>query len=427
MSKLRILALSSDANPNNLATSFAGHAHAEALAKRHLVTLVVRQENESAVRSAGAPFHRIEAIRVPGFDEFYAWSLRRVFKYDYGSHALTAFLYPFTVAFEWCAWRKLRQRILDGEFDVAIRLLPITSVLPGAFAFFSRRSSIPLVVGPINGGLPWPPGFIQAERQKEWISGLRNLYRVLPFSRSMYRRAAAIIAGSSHTFSEFAAYRDKLFFVPETGVLWSQLRTVPRSPRHGPLQLIFLGRLVPYKACDLALRGAAPLLKQGRAHLTIGGDGPDRPALEELARSLGVESAVHFAGWLTRAQVREQLRAADILLFPSIREFGGAVVFEALAAGVVPVVAAFGGPGDIVTPTVGYRVALTNPDDMVSQIQLILVELDGDDARLRRLSDEGVRYAREELTWDGKAETVSRILAWAARRGPKPHLPPPVR
>ena len=205
MSKLRILALSSDANPNNLATSFAGHAHAAALAKLHPVTLVVRRENESAVRNAGAPFHRIEAIRVPGFDEFYAWSLRRVFKYDFGSHALTAFLYPFTVAFEWCAWRKLKRRILDGEFDVAIRLLPITSVLPGAFAFFSRKSSIPLVVGPINGGLPWPRGFIQAERQREWISGLRNLYRVLPFSRSMYRHATAIIAGSSHTFSEFAA------------------------------------------------------------------------------------------------------------------------------------------------------------------------------------------------------------------------------
>ena len=64
---------------------------------------------------------------------------------------------------------------------------------------------------------------------------------------------------------------------------------------------------------------------------------------------------------------------------------------------------------------------------MVAQIQRILVELDGDDARLRRLSEEAVRYAREELTWDGKAETVSRILAWAARRGPRPDLRPPAR
>ena len=427
MSKLRVLALACDANPNNLATSLVGYSHAAALARQHTVTLVVRRENERAVRSAGAPFHRIEGIRVPGFDEFYAWTLRRVFKYDYGSHVLTAFNYPFSVAFEWCAWRRLRRRILDREFDVVIRLLPVTSVLPGAFAFFSRKSSIPFVVGPINGGLPWPPGFIQAERQKEWITGLRNVYQVLPFSRSMYQHATAIIAGSSQTFAEFELYREKLFFVPENGIDCSQLRAVPRPLRNGPLRLIFVGRLVPYKACDLAVRGAAPLLRQGRAHLTIAGDGPDRLALEELARSLGIESSVHFAGWLTHAQVLEQLQTADILVFPSIREFGGGVVFEALAAGVVPVVAAFGGPGDIVTPTVGYSVPLTSPDDMVSQIQRILSDLDGDDARLRQLSEEGVHYAREQLTWEGKAQTVSRVLAWAAERGTKPDLPPPSR
>jgi glycosyltransferase involved in cell wall biosynthesis len=425
MSRLRILALASDANPNNLATSLVGYSHAAALARQHTVTLVVRRENEMAVRTAGAPFHRIVAIRVPWLDELYTWSLRRIFKYDYGSHLLTAFNYPFTVAFEWCAWRTLRRRIFDREFDVAIRLLPVTSVLPGAFAFFSRKSSVPLVVGPINGGLPWPHGFTQAERQREWVTGLRSLYRVLPFSRSMYRHATAIIAGSSHTFAEFEGYRDKLFFVPENGIHHSQLLASARPPRNGPLRLIFVGRLVPYKACDLALRGAAPLLRQGRAHLTIAGDGPDRTALEELARSLGIERSVRFAGWLTHAQVLEQLHAADILVFPSIREFGGGVVFEALAAGVVPVVAAFGGPGDIVIPAVGYTVPLTTPDEMVSQIQCILRELDVDDARLRRLSDEAVRYAREQLTWEGKAQAVSRILAWAARRGAKPDLPPP--
>jgi len=425
MSRLRILALASDANPNSLATALVGYSHAAALARLHTVTLAVRQENEEAVRSAGAPFHRIEGIRVPGFDDFYAWSLRRVFKYDYGSHALTAFNYPFAVAFEWCAWRTLRRRILDGEFDVVIRLLPVTSVLPGAFAFFSRKSSTPLVVGPINGGLPWPKGFIQAERQREWITGFRKLYRVLPFSRSMYHHAAAIIAGSSNTFTEFEAYREKMFFVPENGIHGSQLRTVPRPSRNGPLRLIFVGRLVPYKSCDLAICGSAPLLRQGRAHLTIAGDGPDRLALGELARSLGVEHAVHFAGWLTHTQVLERLQTADVLVFPSIREFGGGVVFEALAAGVVPVVAAFGGPGDVVTPAVGYTVPLTSPDDMVLQIQRVLAELDGDRDRFERLSEQAVRYAREQLTWDGKAQTVSRVLTWAARGGAKPDLPPP--
>ena len=44
------------------------------------------------------------------------------------------------------------------------------------------------------------------------------------------------------------------------------------------------------------------------------------------------------------------------MVFPSIRDNGAGVVFEALASGAVPVVADFGGPGDIVHSDVGYKV-----------------------------------------------------------------------
>ena len=87
------------------------------------------------------------------------------------------------------------------------------------------------MIGPINGGLPWPSGFGQLEKQKEWVSNLRNLYRYLPFARSTYRHAAAIIAASSQTYAEFATYHDKLFFVPENGV--SQALCSRAMPRPG--------------------------------------------------------------------------------------------------------------------------------------------------------------------------------------------------
>jgi len=427
MGKLRVLVLAPDGNPGSISTSLVGYAHGEALARCHSVTLVVRSVNEDAVRGANAPFHEVVGVRVPGFDEFYAWSLRRIFKYDYGSHALAAFSYPFALAFEWCAWRLLRRRILKGEFDVVLRVLPVSSVMPSPFAYFLRKGPIPFVIGPINGGLPWPPGFSQADKQKEWISRFRDMYRWLPFGRSTYRNAGAIIAGSSHTFNEFSVYRDKMFFVPENGLNRDHLGTAPHAPRQGPLQLIYVGRLVPYKACDLAIRAAAPLLRTGRARLNIVGDGPERRALERLAEDLGIDDAVAFRGWLSHAETLEQIRPADVLVFPSVREFGGGVVFEALALGVVPVVAAFGGPGDIVNEAVGYRVPLTTEEDVVAQIQKILAELEGDPALLRDLSEQGMRYAREELSWDGKAQTVAQILRWSVGRGPKPDLPPPHR
>src|SRR5262245_9848469 len=277
--RLRILVIGPDCNPESISTSLVGYSHAAALARLHDVTLVVRGDNMEALARARGPFASIEAISIPWLDRFYAWSIRRIFGYDYGSHALTAFNYPFSLAFELYAWRRLRFRITAGDFDVALRLLPVTSVLPSLFAFLLRKGPIPFVVGPINGGLPWPAGFTQAERQKEWITSLRHVYRFLPFASSTYRDASAIVAGSSQTWAEFEKYCDKMFFVPENGISEEMLSI----GRHrgvrgdGRFELIYVGRLVPFKACDLALRGAALLLRSGAARMRIVGDGPERP------------------------------------------------------------------------------------------------------------------------------------------------------
>ena len=205
-------------------------------------------------------------------------------------------------------------------------------------------------------------------------------------AKSTYRNAAAIIAGSSHTYNEFAAYREKLFFVPgENGIspaLYTSLSR--RSARSEKLELIFVGGLVPYKACDLALRAAVPLLQMGRGRFTVVGDGPERRGLEELAVSLGIDKLVSFCGKLRHGEIIQRLGAADVLVFPSIHEFGGAVVFEALAMGAVPVVVDFGGPGDVVRPEVGFKLPLTNESDVVLQIGKVL-------ANLRRSRTPGLR------------------------------------
>ena|SRR5436309_7181867 len=426
MSRLRILLLAPDCSPETISMPYVTYSHAAALAQLHDVALVVGSPSEGPVRRAKAPFRTIEVVRMPLLERIYAWSLRRIFKYNFYTQVLTAFGYPFSLAFEWHAWRQLRRRIFAGEFDVVLRIMPMTPVLPSPFAFFLRKGPIPFVLGPLNGGLPWLPGFRQLENQKEWIANLRNLYQYLPFARSTYRHAAAIIAASSQTHAEFAAYHRKLFFVPEPGIARSLCFGDSRSPEpDAKLELIFVGGLVPLKACDLALRAAAPLLRSELARFTIVGDGPERSRLEELARSLRIEKGISFAGWLSHAEVLRLLRSADIFLFPSLRDNGAGVVFEALGTGAVPVVADFGGPGYIVHPEVGYKVPLKNESDMVAQMERILTELAQNRDRLEQLRRQGMAYVQERLTWDAKAQTVTRILHWVLRRGPKPDLPPP--
>src|SRR5215472_3634608 len=386
MGRLRILVLGPDCDPEKVSIPFVTYSHAAALAQLHDVTLVARAPFEDALRRAKAAFRFIEVVRMPWLERIYAWSLRRIFRYNYTSQALTAFGYPFALAFEWRAWRQLRHRIFAAEFDVVLRLVPMTAVLPSPFGFFLRKGPIPFVIGPINGGLPYVQGFSQADNEKQWISGFRTLYRFLPFARSTYRNAAAIITASSHTYSEFSAYRDKLFYVPEPGIARSLCSADSRSPERGAkLELIFVGGLIPCKGCDLALRAAAPLLRSGLARFTVVGDGPERNRFEKLAGSLGIKNSVYFHGWVSHEEVLRRLRSADVLAFPSVRDFGAGVVFEALASGAVPVVADFGGPGDIVHSGVGYKIPLTNEPDFVAQLEKTLTELAHNRDQLERL------------------------------------------
>jgi glycosyltransferase involved in cell wall biosynthesis len=427
MKRLRILVFAPDANPEGVTGALIGYAQAQALARLHDVTLVIRASCEDAVRRRMGAVHSVEVIRLAWLERIYAWITHSIFRDNYYNYVLQALGYPFSVMLELQGWLQTRARIRAGEFDIVLRLLPAATYVPSPFAFFLRNGPVPFVIGPVNGGLPWPQGFRQAKAQNhKWVLSLRSLYPFLPFARSTYRRAAAIIAGSSHTYSELAAHREKLFFLPENGVDGSLCSRTSRSREpETRLGLIFVGGLIPLKACDLALQGAAPLLREHLACFTVVGDGSERNRLEQLVRSLGVDKEVSFCGWLSHQDAMQRLQSADVLVFPSVRDFGGGVVFEALSLGVVPVVADFGGPGDIVRPEVGYKVSLTNEADVVAQIEKILRGLAQDRDLLERLRQQAVSYAREHLSWDAKSQALTSIMHWALRQGPKPDLLPP--
>lgn len=425
MKRLRLLLLAQSCDPEGVSIPYVSYCHAAALAQLHDVTLVVGPSIEDRVRRTKTPFRAIEVVRMRSLERIQSWGFRTIFRSNFDSQALTAYGYPFSLAWEWHAWRQLKDRIYSGEFDVVLRLLPMTPVLPSPFAFFLRRGPIPFVLGPLNGGLRSAPGVSEPDKPREWINfAFRNLSRFLPFARSTYRYAAAIIAATSHMRSQFAAHCDKLFFVPENGIARSVCVDDSRSPKPGAkLELIFVGGLVRRKACYLGLRAAAPLLRADLARFTIIGDGPERERLEQLAKSLQIEHAVSFCGWLGHSEVLGRLRSADVVVLPAIREGGGGVVFEALASGSVPLILDHGGPGDIVHPDVGYKVPPSNDNEVISQMESILSELASNRDLLNRLRQQGMSYARECLTWDAKAQATTQVLYWAVRQGPKPDLP----
>ena len=79
---------------------------------------------------------------------------------------------------------------------------------------------------------------------------------------------------------------------------------------------------------------------------------------------------------MPRPEFLATLRASHVYLLPSLREGAGQTMMEAMLAGCVPVVAYWGGPAEIVTDQSGFRVPVTNVEQMVDDLCRVLLEID---------------------------------------------------
>jgi glycogen synthase len=120
---------------------------------------------------------------------------------------------------------------------------------------------------------------------------------------------------------------------------------------HRTRDIVFMGRLVSNKGCDLVLRALGILKREGiRPSLSIIGDGPELPALKRLTEELDLPTQVAFRGMLREGRGRE-VAQHKIMVVPSTwEEPFGVVALEGIAAGCVVVASRSGGLPEAVGP-----------------------------------------------------------------------------
>lgn len=101
----------------------------------------------------------------------------------------------------------------------------------------------------------------------------------------------------------------------------------PTTPR-----LVCVGRLCEQKGQLLLIEAAACLQQQGvDFQLVLAGDGEMRPQIEALISHHGLNSRVSITGWISSAQVRDEILASRAMVLPSFAEGLPVVLMEALA------------------------------------------------------------------------------------------------
>src|SRR5262249_23000329 len=159
--------------------------------------------------------------------------------------------------------------------------------------------------------------------------------------------------------------KDKCVYIPENGVDLDRLQLARNRSACLPLRGAFVGRLVPYKGADMLLEAAADFLRRGELELDIIGDGPQRTLPQEIVWRLRIQDSVRLHGWTPHTEVSNKLRTCHFMALPSIREFGGGVVVEAMALGVTPIVADYAGPSELVDEKTGIRVPFQDEKSLV--------------------------------------------------------------
>lgn len=105
--------------------------------------------------------------------------------------------------------------------------------------------------------------------------------------------------------------------------------------QYGKQIVLFVGRLVYYKGCEILLRA----MRSIDAQLVIVGEGPLENELKALANDLGIAQRVHFTGRLSDSVLTSMYKASDVFVLPSTQrtECFGLVQIEAMLSG-VPVI-----------------------------------------------------------------------------------------
>ncbi len=229
------------------------------------------------------------------------------------------------------------------------------------------------------------------------------LYR--PFLEWLLKRADLIVAATQGHIDNsgfISRWKDKCVVIPygvDKYIMELSDQSRPAGPKDnlGLCSVLYIGRLVYYKGCDVLLEAFSKVMN---ARLTIVGEGPLRSSLKKQAEELGVSEKVDFINFLDDRDLAEKLAECDFLVLPSVErsEAFGLVQIEAMAFGkpVINTDLPSGAPMVSLDSITGLTVPPNDPEALAKAIRQII-----DEPELReRFGKAAYKRAREEFSMD---------------------------
>ncbi len=322
--------------------------------------------------------------------------------------------------------REIRRLLREQAISIVHQPIPVSPKEPSLIF----GMSVPVIIGPMNGGMNYPPGFrkLQGSTERLALATGRRLADFMNWLMPGKRKASMLLVANERTRAALPrGVCSHIVNLVENGVdlaLWSQPPTAENERTTQSVRFVFMGRLVALKAVDLLLTAFKQASAQTAMSLSIIGGGDEQANLEQMAGCLGIlgdgsdqPGKVSFLGWMAQSECARLLTQSDALVLPSMHECGGAVVLEAMAMEVPVIATAWGGPAEYLDSSCGILVEPSSKEAFVENLTLALVRLATHPQERRAMGKAGRLKVIRDFDWETKVDRMlehyrSCMAAW---------------
>jgi glycosyltransferase involved in cell wall biosynthesis len=275
---------------------------------------------------------------------------------------------------------------------------------------------IPVVIGPLCGGMEFPPAFRHLENPISRI--FTQLGRVLAeiVNRLVPGKLQAdvLLVANKRTANVLPkGCKGKIYTVVESGVdlsLWKPTERSSPLPNQ-PTRFVYMARFVDQKGIPYLVEAFQQVAQKTNSVLELIGDGELFEATKAQVAALRLQDRVIFHGRLPLEVAAGILRQCDVYMVPAIRDCGGCAMLEAMAIGMPVIAANWAGPGEYANTSCGILVNPTSRKKFVNGLAEAMIRLAESPELQRQMGQASQQRVRTNyFDWDSKVDRIVEIF-----------------
>lgn len=375
------------------------------IAKNHRVTVMTRKNNRQSIETQMAK-DNIENL------DFVYYDPPKWLTFWKKGQRLVQLYYSFWQIGAYRAAKKLHK---ERKFDAVLALTFGNMWLPTLM----HKIKADFIWGPVGGGEGTPKQlWSNLSAKQRFYERLRRLNPKIPLSnpwfKSACKRAKCIIVRTEDSLKCIPQkYRDKCVSIIETGVLPQECEELcaMSKPASSSQDFVMVGRVIPLKFMDIGIKAFKAIVGDyPNAKLHIVGDGEQKKALENLAKSLKISENVIFHGKMSRTDALKITAGSRAMVMTSSKEGGAWVLYEAMMCKKPIICMDTSGMHMLVSKDSGILIPVDEYDELVDNFAAAIKALLDDGALCDRLGENGFNRVSTELTWESKGKFFEDVL-----------------